>query len=210
MKPDLVYTNEIYKSLLIFFDNVSGKGLGLAGGVFGHSKTGTVVSAKTTSTVGEHSMEAQGASKGTLHMWNRHQFTPANRIRYESKVKAVSLSNTRMRWGMCASLNYGTLVPTRAVWFEYDSLLSANIRLVTYSGASTYADSGVAMDTNYHRYNFEVTTGNVDFYQDGVLLGTNTTGVPSDRLQLFYYIEHTSTAESEILIDYTFVIQKRA
>jgi len=72
------------------------------------------------------------------------------------------------------------------VMFRLDYPTDGNVNLEARSaGSVTYADSGVATDTDPHTYLIRWFSDRAEFYMDGSLLGTITTNVPSVCIRPF-------------------------
>jgi len=74
---------------------------------------------------------------------------------------------------------------TDAMFFRLDSLTAPNIIFRTQETLVTEIDTGVAQDTNSHRYEGQLTSTRANGFIDGILRATITTNLPLTKLQPF-------------------------
>jgi hypothetical protein len=71
------------------------------------------------------------------------------------------------------------------------------------SSTQTRTDTGVAVDTAFHDFRYEIVGGATVLCQiDGVLVGTNTTNIPTDFLNPFTQINNSEAADKTMDHDY--------
>lgn len=124
------------------------------------------------------------------------------------KVDALSTAGEEFLIRMGA-LNAAT-APGTGCWFEYDRLgVGANwlARTRDGSGALNTIDTGVAVDTGWHRFDIVVTQGGTPaatFYIDGVQVATTTTAIPTTNLmgRGHYIVKSAGTTARTMQIDY--------
>lgn len=97
------------------------------------------------------------------------------------------------------------------VYFTADRTLSTtNWQAVTVQGStSTVADTGIALDTNFHNFRLVVNGNtNAQFYIDGVLVATNSTNLPVSNGQavgiVFSIQKVGGTASQNVDLDWVY------
>lgn len=105
----------------------------------------------------------------------------------------------------------GEAVPPQFIGFGIDDALDAdNFVAITNAGAGpTVVDTGVPLDTGFHRFNIKVEIGRVRFLIDGILVATITTTVPSADLMRVVSLETRESAGNAFEIDYYALIANR-
>lgn len=117
-----------------------------------------------------------------------------------------ALSPGAPRWLFLAGMSDNTLstiVPVNAIYISYsDNLNSGNWQYITTSASvETRSNSAVAATTGWHKFNMVINAAatSVEFFMDGVSLGTNTTNIPTaGSIQpgiVFFDISGTVAAE---------------
>lgn len=148
-----------------------------------------------------------GASSGTVARINGSnpqgaQFSTTNPQSIVWIARATQVdANTTMRFG--SGNSWGTSPPNDGVYFErLDG--DTNWFAVTRSASSsaTRVDTGVVADTNWLRFRIEQTSTSVLFYINDVLVGTQTTQIPSVYICPGAFIINSAAASKKMEIDF--------
>ena len=89
---------------------------------------------------------------------------------FEWQARVPEITSIAFKMGLAESINL-----TRAVAFEFDTNVSPSLYCNTY-GASGQESTGVSMPSDglFHSYRVDVSSGQVDFSIDGVVVATHT------------------------------------
>jgi len=111
-------------------------------------------------------------------------------------------ANTTVRVGAFANIN--AVPPADGIYFEKADA-DTNWQCVTRIGGATQTktDSGVAVDTNFHRFRYVRTgTASVVFYLDTVQVCSHTTNLPSNTIMPTAYIRNAEAASKTMDMGY--------
>lgn len=116
-------------------------------------------------------------------------------------LKATQIDgNTTIRFGTAAT--FGTNPPNDGVYFERLDADTNWFVVTRASSTSVRVDTGIAADTNFHRFRFEEGATAVRFYIDDVLIGTQTANISSAYVCPGAFIINSTAASKKIEIDY--------
>lgn len=84
---------------------------------------------------------------------------------------------------------------------------SSDWRGVARDASSNTTTAGELPDGNFHQFKIVITSSSVDFYFDGALKGSLTTGLPTgtDKGQPFIHVITTENASHNVLVDYFYI-----
>lgn len=124
-------------------------------------------------------------------------------ITFNYVMKLVQLSSASNRtisaFGLSSNNAYD-FTPNNGVFFKYvDNVNSGRWQICTAAASSTTAtDSGIAADTNWHRYTAVINAGatSIQYYIDGVSVGTVTTNIPTAAITPYMNFINTGTYTS--------------
>lgn len=125
-------------------------------------------------------------------------------IRAQFFSQITDFTAGRMWVGMASGNNSGSDSPavSQASFRASKTVPDTNFQCVTGdgSGSQTVTDSGIAVDTNFHRFeiifNDNLATPNVQFFIDGALVATNTTHLPAASTAMVAVVSFTATTNS--------------
>lgn len=127
------------------------------------------------------------------------------------KIDALSTVGEEFIFGIGSANNRALSAGgATGMWIEYDRLTSANWRYKTGTGGSGAAAAGtssVAVTTGWHYCEIVVdeAAGSVEYFVDGVSLGTLTTGIPNGNwlTAMATIVKSAGTTARTVLWDYT-------
>lgn len=114
------------------------------------------------------------------------------------EIRAQLLSNTeqRVELGMQKDSNNHSL-------FFVDTSVNGNlVAQCCNGGITTQQDTGVIMDTAWHRYSIDSISGNVFFGLDGNLVATIGTNLPTDPMNIYNKIICQNGGQRSFCLDY--------
>ena len=194
---------------LLFWDDFEGdslKDLWRTGGIDGNvavvdAQDGGIIRLTTGATTNDTAY-IDWADKRSLHV--------DKKVTVEWRVKLGQTADTQLRLFLRFDFN-------NTVYFQYDASASANWFVVSTNTGTTSADSGIAVDTDYHILRIECfPTDEVHYYIDGVECGnspiTVAANIPNDAgdyLQPYMFLRTQADAIKTTDIDYIWVRQDR-
>ena len=133
-------------------------------------------------------------------------FTPMNVPHNEIYVIRLNQvdANTTARFG--DSDGFGANPPTNGIYFERLTTDTNWFGVTRSGGTQTRVDTGVAADTNFHTFQFNVSSANVDFLVDNTLTGSSTTNIPTVGALMGFFLTNTAAASKTMDIDYFQII----
>lgn len=133
-------------------------------------------------------------------------FTPMNAPHNEIYVIRLNQvdANTTARFG--DSDGFGANPPTNGIYFERLTTDTNWFGVTRSGGTQTRVDTGVAADTNFHTFQFNVSSANVDFLVDNTLTGSSTTNIPTAGALMGFFLTNTAAASKTMDVDYYQVI----
>ncbi len=196
-------------SLLIQDDFISGINSNGQGGALGWSQAGTVTGvASTTNRIGVINI-ATGAVSGTAARINLGPMSatsavinPAGR---PSILWMVMLNtndgDTTVRLGAANSVAGNP--PNDGIYFEKGSSDTNWYCTTRAGGTQTKTDSGVAIDTSFHKFGWRRLSTGVTFYIDDVaVVSSQSTNVPTTFIGPMAYIINSAAANKSMDVDY--------
>ena len=145
-----------------------------------------------------------GAGGGDSHSvdWNDIRvFQQSKNPMFECRAKEVDAAGMEIHVGLWRDAN------NYIGWFGRQG---ENFYAHSYdAGAPEITDSGVAVDTSWHRFSFIVSATDVKFYLDGTLEATHTAEIPSGYLQPRLFVLSTPAVAKTLEVDYVLVQQDR-
>lgn len=121
-------------------------------------------------------------------------------------VRIPTITSIKVRIGIGADVS-GATFGTDGAWFEFDPSADASWRCITRVSNNNEGPTDTAVDvvaTNW--YLLEIyrnpTSGNWEFYVNGVKLATHSTQKPSAVMQAGFYVETATTASRTLDIDW--------
>lgn len=86
--------------------------------------------------------------------------------------------------------------------FFIDVDTDANFACRTYDGGEEETSSGVAVDSEYHKYNFVWAETSVVFMIDDDVVATHSTRIPDSPLGIVFLVKSTEAAQKSLDIEY--------
>lgn len=169
------------------------------------SGTIAVVDAQTGGIIRLNVTTNAAADSATINWGNFNTLLVSKKVTIECRIKLSSAAQIFAFIGLW--FNFSNIIV-----FEVNAAALANFQIRTRSGgADTTADSGIALDTDYHILRIEAfPTGQVHFYIDGVETSNSpiTTNITASYLRPYLQLSSQTTAQKNMDVDYVVIRQE--
>lgn len=123
-------------------------------------------------------------------------------LTWEARLNFSSIADISAFFGLLAAVitDYGEPLADCAHFFA-DPAVNANFNCRSYDGGEEQSDSGIALDTDFHKFKIIWTVASVLFYIDDVLVGTHATRIPDMPMTTEFLIRTEGAAVKGMRLD---------